>query len=68
MIAAMGWAAAISIGAVVILIAFLATKELAGAGISPSPQLTAKFLNVGIVPLIMVFAVIVVVQIAEVLA
>ena len=67
-IAAMGLAAAISVPAVAALIVFLTTKELASASLSSSSQLTARFLNVSIVPMIMSFAVIVAVKIAEVLA
>ena len=67
-IAALGLTATISAVAVITLIAFLTTKQLAGASPSLSSQLTAKFLNVGILPMIMAFAVIVAVKIAEVLA
>jgi len=66
-IAAMGLAATVSVAAVVALIAFLTTKELAGASLSPSSQRTARFLNVGILPMVMAFAVIVAVKIVEVL-
>ena len=66
-IAAMGLTAAISIAVVVALIAFLSTKELASANLSPSSQLTARFLNVGILPMIMAFAVIVAVEVARIL-
>ena len=69
-IAAMGLAATISIAAILVLIAFLASKELASASPSPSPfrRLIARFLNIGIVPLLMVFAVVVATKIAEALA
>ena len=67
-IAALGWTAGIGAAAVVALIAFLTTKELASASISPSSQLIARFFNVSIVPMIMVFAVIVAVNIAAVLS
>ena len=66
-IAATGLAVTISVAAVVALIVFLSTKELAGASSSPSSQLTARFFNVSIVPMLMAFAVIVAVKIAEVL-
>ena len=66
-IAAIGLTAAISVAAIVTLIAFLSTKQLAGASPSHSSKLIARFLNIGILPLIMAFAVIVVVKIAEVL-
>ena len=66
-IAALGWTAGIGAAAVVALIGFLTTKELASASLSPSRQLIASFFNVSIVPMIMVFAVIVVVKIVAVL-
>ncbi len=66
-IAAMGLTAAISIAAVISLIAFLTTKEVAGATHSSSHLRIAKFVNVGIVPLIIAFAVIVIVKILEVI-
>ena len=67
-IAAMGLTAAISMAAIVTLIGFLSTRELAVASHSRPQQHIARFLSVGIIPLIMVFAVIVIVKIAEVLA
>ena len=67
-IAALGLTAAMSIAAVVILIAFLTTKELAGSGGNSSSLRVGRFLSVGIIPLLMAFAVVVVVKIAEVLA
>jgi hypothetical protein len=67
-IAAMGLTATISIAAVVALIGFLTTKELISASLSPSSQLIARFFNVGILPMVMAFAIIVAVKIAEVLA
>ena len=66
MIAAMGLIATISVAAAVALIALLTTKELASASRSPSSRRTARFLNVGILPMVMAFAVIVAVKIAEV--
>ena len=66
-IAAMGLAATVSLAAVITLIAFLTAKELAGASLSPSSQLTARFLSVGILPMVMAFAVIVGVRIVEIL-
>ena len=67
-IAAMGLAVTIGAAAVIALIAFLTSKEIASASLSSFSQLTARFLNVGILPLVMVFAVIVAVKVAEVLA
>ena len=67
-IAALGLTATISVVAVATLIVFLITKQLVGASPSLPSQLIAKFLTIGILPLIMAFAVIVAVKIAEVLA
>ena len=66
-IAAMGLTAAVGIAGVVSLIALLTSKELAGAGNSGFSMRLARFLRIGIVPLIIAFAVIVAVKIAEVL-
>lgn len=66
-IAALGLTAAIGTAAMVVLIAFVTTKELAGAGWSTGLQLMGKALIVPIVPLVMVFAAIVAVKVAEVL-
>ncbi len=67
-VAAMGLAAGITIAAVICLIIFLATKELAGAGVSASSKRMAKFLNVGIIPLVFAFLVVLTVKITEVLS
>jgi len=66
-IVAMGLTAAISIAATVILILSLTTKELAGAGNSSFSTRLSRYLNVSILPLMMAFAVIVAVKIAEAL-
>ena len=67
-ITAMGLTTAVSIAAVVSLIFFLTLKELANAGGSGTSLRIARFFGVGILPLVMAFAVIVAVKIAEVLA
>ncbi len=67
-IAALGFTGIISIAAVVVLILFLTTKELAGASSSGFSLRIAKFVSVGILPLVMAFAVIVVMKIVEALA
>ena len=67
-IAAMGLTAAFSITAIATLVGFLATKELASATHSSSPQRVAKFLSVGIIPLVMAFVVIVAIKFVELLA
>ena len=65
--ASMGFTAAISMATVVILIAFLASKELARASHSGAFLRVAKFANVALLPLVMAFAVIVAVNIASIL-
>ena len=65
--ASMGFTAAISIAAIVSLIAFLASKELAEASHSGTFLRIAKFINVAIFPLAMAFAVIVAVKITSIL-
>lgn len=66
-IAAMGLATAIGIAATVSLVAFLVTKELAGANRSGSSVRVAKFVNVGIWPLTIVLGVLVGIKIVEIL-
>ena len=68
MMSALGWTAVIGVAAVISLIAFLVTKEVAGARLSPSPEHTTRLLNITIVPMTMVFAFLVAVKIAVVLA
>ena len=58
--------ATIGVAATALLIAFLATKELARG--SDSASRLAKFLSVGIIPLSIVFAVIVVFKVVEIIA
>lgn len=67
-IAAMGLTAAVSIAAIVSLIVFLTTKEVAGASNTNTRLRVAKFVNVGIVPLVIVFSVIVIVKLLEVIS
>ncbi len=66
-IAALGISAVISVAAVITLIAFLATRELAGTSNYTAHLRIAKYVSIGILPLIMAFAVIVAVKIVEVL-
>ena len=66
-IAAIGITAALSIACVATLILFLTTKELASARRSDTYTRIARFVNIGILPLVLVFAVIVAVKIIEVL-
>jgi hypothetical protein len=67
-LAAMDLTAVIGAVAVVALVAFLSVKELSAARTSPGAQLTTRFLNVGIVPMAMAFAVMVVIKVVGVLA
>ena len=66
-IAALGLTGVVSVAAVALLILFLTTKELAGAGNSGFSLRIAKFVSVGILPLVMAFVVIVFMRIVEVL-
>ena len=67
-VAAMGLTAAVSVAAIVGLILFLVTRELASASGSNASSRIARFFNVGILPLMMAFTVIVAVKIAGVIA
>ena len=66
-IAALGLTVTISVAAVATLIVFLTTRELASASNSSLSLRIARFASVGILPLVIAFAAIVVVKIAEVL-
>ena len=61
--ATIGLTATLGVAAVVSLIVFLTAKELAGTTSSGSPLRIARFVNVGIFPLVIAFAVIVATQI-----
>ncbi len=67
-IAALGLIGSISIAAIVTLIFFLTTKELASSISSGTSSRKAKFVSVGILPLAMAFVTIVAVKVAELLA
>lgn len=67
MIAAMGLTATITVAALVTLIAFLTTKEVSGAVHSSARVRIARFVNVGIVPLAIVFVCLLVVAILQVM-
>ena len=60
--------AAIGVVAVVMLVSFLATRELATASEGPRFKRLGRYLNVGIIPLLMVFGMIVVMKISEILS
>jgi hypothetical protein len=67
-IVAMGLAATVSIATVGVLIFFLTTKELATAKVSGFSSRLGRFLSIGAVPLLMAFAVIMIVKIIQVLS
>ena len=64
---AIGLIASLGLVAVIALIGFLGMKELATAGKGVRQRLFARSLNVGIVPLIIVFTVIAAMRVLEVL-
>ena len=66
-VTALGMSTIMSVAALVTLIAFLTARELAGASNYALPLRIAKFISVGITPLIMAFAVIVIVKIIEII-
>jgi uncharacterized membrane protein len=66
-IAGLGLTAAISVAAVITLMVFLTSRELIAASQSRLAWRIARFATVGILPLVMVFAVILAVKIAEIL-
>ncbi|MBI2850919.1 MAG: hypothetical protein HYX80_07780 [Chloroflexi bacterium] len=66
-VAAIGLGAAVSITAVIALVAFLATRELASASNNGFLLRVARLTSIGIIPLIITFAVIVAVKLAELL-
>ena len=66
-VAGMGIATALSAVATISLIAFLTTRELLSASVTHSSQRAGRFMSVGIIPLLLVFAAVVAAAIAEVL-
>ena len=66
-IAAVGMAVALSIVATVTLISFLTARELVSVRATGSSQRIGRFLNVGIAPLLVVFAAVVTMAIVEIL-
>ncbi|MFC1933998.1 hypothetical protein ACFLXX_02450 [Chloroflexota bacterium] len=63
--AALGLTSTIVGAVIVTLIVLLATREVVSASYSPVSSRIAKFTKVGILPLVMAFAVTVVVEIAK---
>ena len=66
-IAALGLTTIISVAAAITLMVLLTTRELASASHSPFSSRIARFASIGILPLVMAFAVTVIVKIAEIL-
>jgi len=66
--AGMGLTAALGVAATVLLIFFLSTKELAAARGSGTSLRISRFISIGIAPLLIIFAVLTVIQIAQVLS
>jgi H+/Cl- antiporter ClcA len=64
---AVGIAASLGLMAVLTLIAFLVVKELAGADSRPRLRALGRALNVGIIPLLLVFGAIAAAKVVEVL-
>jgi len=67
-IAAMGFAASLSVFGVILLIGFLTSKELLSASNGVRKKLLARSLNIGIIPLLISFVVIVGLKVVEILA
>ena len=67
-IAAMGLTATLSLAATILLIFFLSTRELAAAKGSATTLRISRFLSIGIVPLLLTFAVIIIIQIIQILS
>ncbi|MCJ7769147.1 MAG: hypothetical protein MUO92_01535 [Dehalococcoidales bacterium] len=67
-IAAMGLTATLSLAATILLIFFLSTRELAAAKGSGTTLRISRFLSIGIVPLLLTFAVIIIIQIIQILS
>ncbi len=66
-VTAVGFAASLSIFGAILLIGFLATKELVGASRGERQKYLSKAANIAIIPLVMAFIVIVGLKIMEVL-
>ena len=62
-----GFAIAVSLVAVIALVAFLCAKELAAASGGSSPRFLARYCDVGIVPLVIAFTMIVAMKVVEIL-
>jgi len=67
-IAAMGLTATLSIAATILLIFFMSTKELAAARGSGTSLRISRFVGIGIIPLLMIFVVVLVLQFIQLLS
>jgi hypothetical protein len=67
-IAAMGLTATLSVVATVLLIFFLSVKELAAARGSGTALRVSRFISIGVVPFLITFTIILVVQIVGILS
>ena len=63
-----GFGVILGLVAVIALVAFLCVKELTTASEKSSHRSLAKFLDIGIIPLTIAFAMIVIMKVVEVLA
>ena len=63
-----GFGVILGLVAVIALVAFLCVKELAATSASSSHRSLAKFLDIGIIPLTIAFAMIVIMKVVETLA
>lgn len=59
--------ASLGMVAVISLIAFLTIQELASAGEGPRSRLLSRALNVGVIPMLVIFAAIVITRVVEIL-
>jgi hypothetical protein len=64
---ALGVTAALGIVAVIALVALLISKEVVGSTGGPRQQVLARALNVGIVPLLLVFVTVVATRVVQIL-
>jgi hypothetical protein len=63
-----GFAIAVSLVAVIALVVFLCAKELAAASSGSSPRFLARSFDIGIVPLVIAFIMIVAMKVVEIIA
>lgn len=68
MISAAGFVVSAGIVAMLFLIGLLSSKELLGAASGDKRKLVGRYLNIGIIPLVISFCIIVALKVAEILA